>query len=64
MSLRHWEATRDAIRTKLDESLMTAGAPPGEKDTLAGMLATVAIDAYKGSVYGSFQPLEDVWTAP
>lgn len=53
-ALRHWQATRAAIRAKLDTLLITAGARPEEKDALAASLTTIAIDAYNESIQSTY----------
>ena len=67
MSLRHWEAVRDAIRTDLgahfgDRDL--EGAPSvAQLDSLSGTLATTAIEAYTKSVYPVL-PHPSEWQVP
>lgn len=63
MSLRHWEAVRDAI----DESLRDCDdiATNVPREALARQLATVAIEAYDRSVYGRVRQIDrEHWLAP
>jgi hypothetical protein len=52
VSLRYWEATREAIIATLRADIATAGLPTDQMDVLSRDLTNAAIEAYTGSVYG------------
>lgn len=66
MSLRHWEAVRDAVRATLREELEGEGIRGEDIDAMAGRLATAAIEAHDNSIYKTFrpEPHDAAWQAP
>ena len=50
MSLRHWEATREALREELHRQLPNLTGR--QLEDVSSALANVAIEAYTKSVYG------------
>lgn len=53
MSLRHWEATRDAIRAKLADELFSSDLTSEQLDKLARTLTNTALTTYVNSIYGT-----------